>query len=146
MSLSNQIKKDIIEAMKAGNTQTRDILRLVSSKANLMAKEDLNRPVEDRSAASDADMLLAIQRQIKQNKEVIEIYAREGKDFLKDQQEVDILSVYLPTQMNENEITALVTKIISEETNKGSVMKALSKYRDNMDMKLASSIVNKLMV
>lgn len=145
MNLAVQVKEDIKTAMKSGETQKRDILRLVSSRANLMAKEDLKRPVEERDSASDADMLLAIQRQIKQNKEVIEIYQKEGKDFTKDQQEIDILSVYLPKQMSMEEVKDLVESIIKEQGNKGLVMKELSKYRDNMDMKSASALVNQLM-
>lgn len=145
MSLANQVKEDIVKSMKEGNVLVRDILRFVSSKANLIAKEDLKRPVEERLSASDADMLLAIQRQIKQTKEVIEIYKREGKETSKEENETTVLIAYLPSQMTESEIEELVSKIIKEQPNKGMVMKELSKYKDNMDMKIASSIVNKLM-
>jgi hypothetical protein len=145
--LAEQIKNDIKSAMKAGETNKRDILRLVVSKADLIAKEDLKRHVEDRVKASDADMLLALQRQLKQSKEVIDIYKQENKNCDKEKEEVSILTTYLPAQKSEDEIRDLVSSIIlSIEGNdinklKGLVMKELSQYKNEMDMKLAGSIV-----
>lgn len=152
MSIANKVNTDIKTFMKSGETQKRDILRLVASKAKLTAKEDMKRPVEARSDASDADMLAAIQRQIKQNKETIDFCIQENRPYEKEQQEVDILMEYLPKQKTEDEIKVIVTDIINkipieERTAKarGLVMKELAPYKDELDMKLAGIIAGQIL-
>lgn len=152
MSIANKVNEDIKLFMKSGETQKRDILRLVSSKAKLTAKEDMKRPVEARSDASDADMLAAIQRQIKQNKETIDFCVKENRPYDKEQQEVDILMEYLPKQKTEDEIKTIVANIINnipveDRTAKarGIVMKELAPLKDELDMKLAGTIAAQIL-
>jgi uncharacterized protein YqeY len=152
MSIANKVNTDIKTFMKSGETQKRDILRLVASKAKLTAKEDMKRPAEDRTEASDADMLAAIQRQIKQNKETIDFCVKENRPYEKEQQEVDILMEYLPKQKTEDEIKVIVTDIINkipveERTAKarGLIMKELAPYKDELDMKLAGIIAGQIL-
>ena len=56
------IKNDIKEAMREKNNELKSILRMVMAKANDTAKADGNRET------TDADVMSAIQKQIKQNK------------------------------------------------------------------------------
>lgn len=144
MSIINLIKEDIKNAMKQNDSFSRDILRFVLSKANSIAKEDKNRELEEK------DILVAIQRQIKQNKEVIEIYKKEHKDFSKEEKEISILIEYLPKQKTEEEMKTIILNIIDSveksPKSKGLVMKELAKYKDEMDMKRAGEIVNEMLV
>jgi len=140
------IKNDIKAAMREKNNELKSILRMVMAKANDTAKADGDRDT------SDADVMSAIQKQIKQNKDVIEIAKENGRDASKDEKEVEILMNYLPQQMTEEEIQTLVEGIVSElpedkRNNKGRgiVMGKLKPYKDQLDMGKASQIAGKLL-
>jgi len=137
-----RIQNDIKTAMKEKNIEVRNILRMIMSKAKDIAKSDKNRDV------TSEDVMTAIHRQIKQNKETISFAEKENRDTNKEEKEIEILMSYLPEQMTEDEIKDLVASIIScipeeERTNRsrGIVMKELSKYKDQLDMKIANKYV-----
>ena len=140
------IKNDIKEAMRAKNNDLKNILRMVMAKANDTAKADGNRET------TDEDVMSAIQKQIKQNKDVITLAKENDRDSDKDEREVEILMNYLPQQMSEEDIQTLVEGIVSElpedkRNNKGRgiVMAKLRPYKDQLDMGKASQIAGKLL-
>jgi len=140
------IKNDIKEAMREKNNELKSILRMVMAKANDTAKADGNRET------TDADVMSAIQKQIKQNKDVITLAKENDRDSDKDEREVEILMNYLPQQMSEEDIQTLVEGIVSElpedkRNNKGRgiVMAKLRPYKDQLDMGKASQIAGKLL-
>lgn len=141
-----KINNDIKTAMREKNPQVRDLLRLIMAKANDIAKSDNQRDVEDK------DVMTAIHRQIKQNKDVISIAADNGRDTSKDEAEVTILMTYLPKQKSVEEVTEIISNIVSNlpeekrnQKGRGLVMKELSQYKDVMDMKEASHIAGDLL-
>jgi len=140
--LLKKIKEDIKNAMKEKDIETRDILRVIVAKANDIAKSDNNRDVNSE------DIKMAIQKQVKQNKETISFLQEDNRSTEKEDREINILMAYLPKQMSKEETTELVKKIVmsipeKERTNKsrGLIMKELSKYKDVLDMKEAGKIV-----
>jgi len=139
-----RIQEDIKKAMKEKNTEVRNILRIIVAKAKDIAKNDRNREV------TNEDVMTAIQRQIKQNKETISFAKKEARDTTKEEAEITVLMEYLPKQKTEEEIRELIVQIIetiSEEgpRARGKVMKELSKYKNEIDMKIASQIAGEFL-
>lgn len=154
MSLLNTVDTELKNAMRnPEESEKRDVLRQVISKAKLTAKEDKTRTLADREVMTEADLLGAIQKHVKQSKEAVEVYktsteAIAQKNMEKELREIKILSAFLPQQMSEFEIIVLVDNIfldlnITEKDGKakGMVMKELGKYKDELDMKFAASVV-----
>ena len=60
----------------------------------------------------DSEILKIVKRMVKQRKDSIEQFEKGGREELaaKEREEIPILEVYLPAQMNEDEITQIVAK------------------------------------
>jgi len=101
--------------------------------------------------ASEEDILSVTQNQAKQRRDSIEEFKKANRQELvdKESKELEILSVYLPAQMGEEEITKLVKEAISETqatsmADMGKVMGALMpKVKGKTDGNLVSGIVKK---
>jgi len=143
VSLTEQLQADMKTAMRDGDTHRRDTLLMVIAAAQNAAKEK-------REPLSDDEALAVITRAVKQRRESIEAYRGAGRDDLadKEQAEIDVLSPYLPEQMGEDEVRALVIEAIeatgaSSPRNMGQVMgQLMPKVKGRADGKLVSSLVN----
>ncbi len=99
--------------------------------------------------ATDEDVLSVIQTQIKQRRDSIEQFEKGGRPELaeKEKKELELLQVYMPAQMSEDEIKALVKEAISQTgaatmQDMGKVMGALMpKTKGKADGSLVSKIV-----
>jgi uncharacterized protein YqeY len=132
--------------MKLREISKRDILRMVMAKAKDIAKKDKNREV------TDLDLLSAIQKQIKQNKETLEFLKKDNRDCSEAENEIEILSTYLPEQMSKDRMAELVRGIVNNipedqrnQKARGIVMKELSKHKDTLDMKEAGAFAATLL-
>ncbi len=140
-----QIKKDLIEAMKSGDKFKLSVIKMLKS---ALTNEEINLG-GNGSGLTDDQVLTVIKREVKKRNGSIEEYTKYGKmDAVEDlKKEVEILSVYLPEEMSEEELNKHIDEIISEigaESIKdmGRVMKELTaKYASQIDMGKASSIV-----
>lgn len=101
--------------------------------------------------ATEEDILTVTQNQAKQRRDSIEQFKAAGRQELVDKEtkELELLNVYLPEQMSEEEITKLVKEAIAQTgatsmTDIGKVMGALMpKVKGKADGNLVSSIVKK---
>lgn len=144
MSLHQDIKAQMIEAMKAKEALRLSVIRgLLSSFTNeLVAKN--RKPNEE---LSDEDVLNVISKAVKQRKDSIEQFEKGGRADLaeSEKEELVILQSYLPEQMSEEEVEAFVkAKIESENPDKekkgqfmGSIMKELKGKADGAHVKAA---------
>lgn len=106
---------------------------------------------EGHYEATEDDILSVIQNQAKQRRDSIEQFKLAGRQELvdKEQKELDLLKVYLPEQMAEEEITKLVKEAIFQTQSSsiqdiGKVMGALMpKIKGRADGNLVNSIVKK---
>jgi uncharacterized protein YqeY len=143
VSLTDQLQADMKDAMRSGDTERRDTLRMVISAAQRAAKDK-------REALSDEEALAVVTKEVKMRRESIEAYRSAGRDDLADQEqaEIDILAPYLPEQLGEAEVRAFVTEAIattgaSSPSDMGRVMgQLMPKVKGRADGKLVSSIVN----
>lgn len=143
----DKICKDIVDAMK-----NKDSLRL-STLRMLKGAIDLERINKKLDKVSDEDIVGIIGKQIKSRKESIAEFEKGKRQDLIDKtnEEINILSSYMPEMLSEEEITLVVVDAINEVGAKsvkdmGSVMKLVSpKLKGKADMSLVSSIIkNKL--
>ncbi len=143
MSLTELLQADMKSAMRDGDTQRRDTLRMVIAAAQNAAKEK-------REALSDDEALEVITREVKKRRESIEAYRGAGRDDLadKEQVEIDVLSPYLPEQLGEDELRRRVVEAIaatdaSSPRDMGRVMRQLMPtVKGRADGKLVSSLVD----
>lgn len=143
MSLTEQLQADMKTAMRDGDTHRRDTLRMVIAAAQNAAKKK-------REPLSDEEALAVITKEVKQRRESIEAFKGAGRDDLadKEQAEIDVLLPYLPEQMGEEEVRALVIEAIvatgaSSPRDMGQVMgQLMPRVKGRADGKLVSSLVN----
>ena len=105
----DQIQNDMKAALKNGEKVKANTLRLLISKLK-------NKAIEVGSSLDDKQILQVIQKTAKQHKESIKMYKDGNREDLvtQEQAELDIVEKYLPSMMDENEVTAIVKSIIKE--------------------------------
>lgn len=142
-----KIQNDIVNAMKAKDTLRLSTLRLLKGAIDL---EKINKRLE---TLSDEDIYVIIGKQIKTRKEsIVEFEKGNRKDLIdKTNEEIKILSSYMPEMLSEEEIINIIDETISlinatSIKDMGSVMREVSpKLKGKDDMSLVSSIIkNKL--
>ena len=109
MGLSEQIQKDMVEAMRSRSELKLSTLRMV--KAALKNKEiDKRAPLDEK----EAQQILATM--IKQRRDSIEQFQKGGRQELADKEaaEIALIEAYLPKAVGEEEITAAVKATIVE--------------------------------
>jgi uncharacterized protein YqeY len=125
MTLKTRINEDMKTAMKAKETARLGAIRL------LMAAMK-QREVDERIALDDAAIVAVIEKMLKQRKDSIEQFTAGNRPDLvaKEQFEVGVLSVYLPAQLSDAEVDAILAGVIAETgansaRDMGKVMNAL---------------------
>lgn len=112
MSLYQTLSDDLKQAMKAGDAFRRDTLRLLQSAVKNIAIDKRVAPVD----MSDEDVMDVIKKLVKQRKDSIEQYTNGGRADLaaKEQEELALLSTYLPAAMPEEELQTIVKEALAE--------------------------------
>ena len=142
MSLKVRIQEDVKNAMRAHQREQLATLRLVT--AAIKQKE-----VDERVELSDEQVLAVLDKMVKQRRESLEQYRNAGRDDLaeKEQYELDLIQVYLPEQLGEDELAELIRATIAELgassiRDMGPVMNALrGQVQGRADMKAVSQAV-----
>jgi hypothetical protein len=108
MSLRDQLKADVSAAMRSGETLRRDTLRMALSSLALVEKE-LKRD------ATDDEVLGVIVKAVKTRNESVDAYTAANRPDLAEGEnaEIAILSTYMPEQMSDADVDALVAEAIS---------------------------------
>jgi hypothetical protein len=148
MSLLIQINEEIKNAMRAKDTLALESLRAVKS-AILLAQTESGAKEE---LSSDEEIKL-LQRLVKQRKDSANIYKEQGREDLAEPEllQAAIIEKFLPAQLSEAEVEAVVAKII--EDNNASGMASMGKVMGlasaelagKADGKTISTIVKKLL-
>ena len=144
--LRDDINKALTEAQKAKNERAVSTLRMVNS---TLKNADIEARGSGKPALGDAEVLSILQKMINQRQESVELYQKGGRaDLVKqEQEEIAIISGYLPKQMSEAEMTAAIEAAIKATSaagmkDMGKVIGALrSKYAGQMDFGKASGLV-----
>ena len=147
MSLSDQIQKDITEAMKARAEARLSTLRMVKTALK-------NREIEKMAPLDDKESQQILQTLIKQRKDSVEQFQKGGRQEMADKEAAEILLIetYLPKAAGEEEVAAGVRAAIAEMgaptmKDMGTVMKnAMARFNAaglRVDGKLVSDLVKK---
>ena len=144
--LRDDINKALTEAQKAKNERAVSTLRMVNS---TLKNADIEARGSGKPALGDAEVLSILQKMIKQRQESVEMYKKGARaDLVKqEEEEIAIISGYLPKQMSDAEMTAAIEAAIKETgaagmKDMGKVIGALrGKYAGQMDFGKASGIV-----
>lgn len=143
MSLTEQLQADMKSAMRDGDAFRRDTLRMAIAAVQNAAKDK-------RGALTDEEAVAVLTRQVKTRRESISAFRGAGRHELADKEaaEIDVLTPYLPEQMGEDEVRALVLEAItstgaSSPRDMGRVMGVLMpKVKGRADGTLVSRLVN----
>ena len=144
--LRDDINKALTEAMKARNERAVSTLRMVNS---TLKNADIEARGAGKPALGDAEALSVLQKMIKQRQESVELYKQGNRPELvkQEEEEITIISSYLPKQMSETEVGAAIDTAIKETgasgmKDMGKVIGVLrGKYAGQMDMGKASAAV-----
>ena len=148
MSLQTQINEEIKNAMRAKDTVALESLRAVKS-ALLLAQTETGASQE----ISEAEEIKLLQRLVKQRKDSAAIYIEQGRQDLADPEieQAAVIEKFLPAQLSEAEVEAVVSQIISESgasgmASMGKVMGlASAQLAGKADGKTISVVVKKLL-
>lgn len=134
------------EAMKAGDKGRVAAIRLIIA---AMKEKDIEARGAGRGEASPEEVLGVLQKMIKQRQESADIYAKNGRPELADNEnaEIAVISSFLPRQMGEAEVKSAITAAIAATgaasmKDMGKVVAELrGKYAGQMDFGKASGLV-----
>jgi uncharacterized protein YqeY len=103
MSLKDRVLQDVKDAMRARDKPRLATLRLIT--AAIKQQE-----VDERIELDDTQVLALLDRMCKQRRESISQFDKAGRDDLIAQEisELDLIQTYLPEQLGEDEIAALI--------------------------------------
>ena len=151
MGLKEQISAKYKDSMKSKNIQEINTLRLILSA--IKDKEIENRTKPDSKEINDEQILILLQNLIKQRNDSIDSFKKANREDLviKENDEIEIISNFLPKQLSQEEVTDIIKKIIDEKKlssikDMGAIMGLLkSKYSGSVDMGLAGKIAKELL-
>jgi uncharacterized protein len=108
MTLKERITEDMKSAMRAGEKERLGTIRLVLAAIK-------QREVDERITLDDAQVLAVLDKMIKQRREAIAQFQSGGRADLvaKETAEIGVLQGYLPAQMSEAELDALINEAIA---------------------------------
>ena len=103
MSLRERIQQDTTAAMRSGDVLRRDVLRMASSSAYNLEKQQLRELTED-------ELIGVLTREVKQRRESVAAYRAGGREDLasREEAEIAILTEYLPEALTDEQLDALV--------------------------------------
>ena len=114
MPLREQLNDDIKSAMKAREQDKLNALRLLLSAVK-------QREVDERITLDDTGVISTIEKMIKQRKDSISQYEKAQRQDLADKEkfEIGILEAYMPKQLSEAEVAAIIDAAVSGTGAKG---------------------------
>ena len=107
--LKNQLTADMKSAMKGGEKERLSVIRLMLAAIK-------QREVDERIELTDADVLIVLDRMVKQRRESISQFESAGRDDLSniEKAELEVIQAYLPQQLSLEEIEAMIAKAVGE--------------------------------
>ena len=151
MSLREKIETEYKIAVKSKDKNKISTYRLILS--GIKDLDITNRSGPNKKDTDDSDISKLLKKMIKQRNESIEVYKKNNRDDLLkiEQNEIVILSEYLPKQLTEEETKKLCSSIVSKLEAKsikdmGKIMGELKKnHPDSVDFSIAGKIIKEIL-
>lgn len=140
--MKERLQKDLISAMKEHDKKRIDVIKLV--KASIQNEE-----INSKKELNDEEILSIITKQVKMRKDALSDFEKAGRSDLIDayNEEINILSEYLPKALSEEEAIQIIDdaiKIVNPTgpSDMGKIMKEVSpKLKNRFDMSKVSQII-----
>lgn len=129
MGLQEQIKKDLMAAMKARDEEKKSILRLIMGEFGRQAQKEL----------TDDAVIAILKKMIKSEREVLERKGEDGNNRF-----IDVIEAYLPRLASEQEIAAWITENIDFAQFKNK-MQAMGKIMAHFGASADGNMVKKVL-
>jgi uncharacterized protein YqeY len=129
MSLKDRIQQDVKDAMRAKDKSRLAAIRLITAAIK-------QREVDERVELDDAQVTTVLDKMAKQRRESISQFEKAGRDDLIAQEvmELEIIQSYLPEQLGEDEINALID--IAMQASGATSIKDMGKVMGELKPKL----------
>ena len=145
-ALTEKIRNDMTEAMKAQEKERLSTIRMLQS---AIKNEQINVGHE----LSDEEAMSIIRKAVKQRQDSIEQYTGAGRTELaeKERSEMELLKTYLPPELSDDELESGIREIIAStgaasKKDMGKVMKeATARFRGRADGKKVQEVVQRLL-
>lgn len=146
MSKIDEVRSAMVQAMKAGDKQTKETLSMLLSALK-------NKAIDKRSDLTEEEETQVILKEIKQTKETLEMTPSDRTDIIEEcNQRLAVLNQYAPQMMDETQIKEIIQATLAELSidaptakDKGRIMKTLMpKVKGKADGKLVSSLVEQI--
>ncbi|KAA3619534.1 MAG: GatB/YqeY domain-containing protein [Calditrichaeota bacterium] len=142
MNLAEKLMHDMKEAMKSGEKQKLNTIRQIRAQIK-------NEQIESGDELDDAGVLKVLNNAAKKRKDAMEMYKKGEREdlFAVEEAELAIIQAYLPKQLSEAEVEAIVVEVIDEvgahgAADFGKVMKGvMAKTKGLADGKVIQQIV-----
>lgn len=147
MSKTDEVRKAMVDAMKAKDKDTKDTLSLLLAALK-------NKAIDKRADLTEEEEVQVILKEIKQTKESLEMTPSDRTDMIEEcKRRLTVLETFAPKMMDADEIKAVVESVLSElgitaptAKDKGRIMKELMpKVKGKADGKLVNEIVGSYM-
>jgi uncharacterized protein len=146
VNLRERLQQDLTAAMRSGEALRRDVLRMTQSAIYNVEKAK-------RQPLAEDEVLAVITREVKTRRESVDAFRKGGREDLaaKEESEIAVLEGYLPAQLSDEELQALVDEAIaatgaSSPRDMGKVMGWLSpRTRGRADGRRTSELVARLL-
>ena len=147
MSKTDEVRKAMVDAMKAKDKDTKDTLSLLLAALK-------NKDIDKRADVTEEEEVQVILKEIKQTKESLEMTPSDRTDMIEEcKRRLAVLETFAPKMMDADEIKAVVESVLSElgitaptAKDKGRIMKELMpKVKGKADGKLVNEIVGSYM-
>jgi len=108
VTLKERITEDMKAAMRASEKERLSTIRMVQAAIK-------QREVDERIVLDDAQVIAVLEKMVKQRKESIAQFEQGGRSDLADKEkaEIALLMTYLPAQLSEAEVDALIREAIA---------------------------------
>ncbi len=108
-SIKQKIQEDMKAAMRAKEKQLLGTIRLMQAAIK-------QREIDERISLDDAQVVAILDKMLKQRRDSLEQYTKADRQDLAEQEafEIEVIKKYMPQQLNETEINALIETAINE--------------------------------
>lgn len=147
MSKTDEVRKAMVDAMKAKDKDTKDTLSMLLAALK-------NKAIDKREDLTEEEEVQVILKEIKQTKESLELTPADRTDLIEEaQKRIAVLEKFAPKMMDADEIKAVVAGVLADlgidaptAKDKGCIMKELMpKVKGKADGKLVNEVVGSLM-
>ena len=147
MSMTDNVRKAMVEAMKAKDKETKDALSMLLAALK-------NKAIDKREELTEEEEIQVVLKEIKQTKESLEMTPADREQLIAEfKKRIEVLEQFAPKMMDAEEIKAIIAGVLVDlgidaptGKDKGKIMKELMpKVKGKADGKLVNEIVGSFM-